>query len=194
MDSVKNTFLKGLLAVIPITATIFLLVWLGRTAENQLGDLIKVVLPESAYIPGMGLVAALVLIFFIGVLLNAWIAQRFLAWAEDLLLRLPLIKSIYNPMKDLMGFFSTGNQKGLGKVVMIDLGDERKLFGILTRDSFNDFDIASTKDKVAVYFPMSYQIGGYTLLVPKEQVTEVDIPVDRALTLMVTGWVKSEDK
>ena len=193
MNSIKTIFIRGLLAIVPITATIFLLVWLGRSAENALGGLIRTVLPEQYYVPGLGVLFALVLIFLIGVFLNAWMAQKLLNWVENLLQSLPFIKSIYSPMKDLMGLFSSKSSNDLKRVVMVDMDNGRKIFGLATRDSFLDLGLKEHEDKVAIYFPMSYQIGGYTILVPKDQVTEVDLPVDRALSLMVTGWVKGAD-
>ncbi|MCB0393702.1 MAG: DUF502 domain-containing protein [Bdellovibrionales bacterium] len=193
MKNLQSAFVKGLLAVLPLTATVFLLMWLVRTAEGAFGGFIETHFPNT-YIPGMGLLIVLALILSIGLLLDAWIARRFLSWAEQLFESLPVIKSIYKPMKDLMGLFSSGKDKGLSRVVQVDFADGKKLIGLVTREKFEDLKLQDEFDgRVAVFFPMSYQLGGITMMVKRDQIKELNLSVDRALNLMITGWVKKPD-
>jgi uncharacterized membrane protein len=67
--------------------------------------------------------------------------------------------------------------------------------GLVTRENFSDLSIKPLMDgKVAVYLPFSYGVGGYTLLVQKSQIIEVDLPIEKAMSLAITGWVKVEPK
>ena len=193
MSQIKGVFLRGLIAVVPITATLFLFMWLTRSAEALAGKLLKALFPSMTYLPGMGVIFALLFIFMIGLLLNAWLARRLLSLGEDLLQKIPFIKTIYSSMKDLVGFFSADKNKDLNTVVLVNVGQDKKVLGLVTRDSFDDESISVSKDVVAVYLPMSYQLGGYTVFIPKEQLEEVDIPVDQALSQTLTGWVQSKE-
>ncbi len=193
MASIKRTFIKGLITIVPITATVFLLVWLFQTTEKILANTIKSLLPNNiAYVPGMGLIFILILIFIIGFVLNAWVARWLFNLGEKIVGKIPLIKTIYNSVKDITAMFA--QSKGdIGKVVTVDFDQNRKLVGFLTRDNLDGLNLVKDNSGyVAVYLPMSYQIGGYTVLLPKEQVTEVDIPADRALSQCVTGWLTAK--
>ncbi len=190
---IKTTFLKGLLAVVPITATIYLLIWLIKTAESAFGGILMSSFPNIPYVPGLGVLIAIVLIFLIGLALNAWITQKVFQFTEDILEQLPLIKSVYKPMKDLMGFFSGGKTKELNRVVLVDLKEFGQVLGLVTRDSYQDLKLDNELGgKIAVFIPLSYQIGGMTLFLPKEQIQEVDLPVEKALNLAVTGWIRTQ--
>lgn len=193
MGHIKGVFLRGLIAVVPITATLFLFIWLATSAENLAGKLLKSVFPHLTYMPGMGVVFALLFIFVIGLILNAWIAQQILYLGENLLHKIPFIKTIYASMKDLVGFFSADRSKGLNSVVLVNMGENRKILGLVTRENFEDEKILSKEKLVSVYFPMSYQLGGYTVFIPKTQLEEVNIPVDQALSQTLTGWVQSKE-
>ena len=193
MASIKRTFIKGLITIIPITATIFLLVWLFQTTEKLLADTIKNILPSNiTYIPGMGLIFVLVIIFVVGFILNAWIARQLLSMGERFLGKIPLIKTIYNSVKDITAMFSQP-QGDIGKVVTVDIGKDRKLVGFVTRDDLDGLNLVKDNSGyLAIYLPMSYQIGGYTVLLPKNQVTELDIPAEKALSQTVTGWLTAQ--
>ncbi len=193
MASIKRTFINGLITIIPLTATIFLLVWLFQTTEKLLADTIKNILPPNiTYIPGMGLVFVLILIFIVGFILNAWIARRLFSFGEKLLGKIPLIKTIYSSVKDITNMFSQ-SRGDIGKVVTVDIGNNRKLVGFVTRDNLDGLNlIKDNSGYIAVYLPMSYQIGGYTVLLPKKQVKEVDIPAEKALSQTVTGWLTAK--
>ena len=194
MKRIKKIFLNGLITVIPITATFALFVWLVTFAEKLAGDILKYLFPHLTYLPGMGVIFAILFIFTVGVLLNAWIARKLLKLGEDILYKIPFIKTIYDSMKDLVGFFSPKNKEGASSVVLIDIGQDRRVLGLLTCEDFQDEKALADKNWVSVYLPMSYQLGGYTVFMPKDKVEKIDIPVDKALSQTLTGWVQSKNK
>jgi uncharacterized membrane protein len=96
-----------------------------------------------------------------------------------------------------MNLFSKNNSQKLQRVVLVNFaGQHVKAMGLVTREHFDDIPgvEAHVQDKVSVYIPMSYGLGGFTLLVDKSQLTEVDLPIEKAMSLAITGWVKSDKK
>ena len=113
---------------------------------------------------------------------------------EALFHRLPLVKSIYTAIKDFIGYLNPEKENEMGKVVMVQLPDQPfQLLGFITREQFDDLPFTPTaEDPVAVYMPMSYQIGGYTLFLPRSCLTPLDIPFEQAMKLVLTGSVTKD--
>ena len=76
----------------------------------------------------------------------------------------------------------------------MDIGQDKKVLGLVTCKEFKDEEALANKNIIAVYLPMSYQLGGYTVFISKEKVEEIDIPVDRALSQTLTGWIQSKNQ
>jgi len=103
------------------------------------------------------------------------------------------LKCTTNPLKDLFALFgNSGANQNMKRVVLVNMVGRGKQIGLVTRDDFQDLKCPELNDHVAVYFPMSYMFGGFTALIPKQDVSEIDIPVDRALKLAITGWITSD--
>ena len=192
MRYIANIFLKGLGAALPIALTFYLVFWLGSLLENSLRPAIELALSKEGYIVGMGFVAGLVLIFLFGLMVDAWVVQRFLQAAENFLIRIPLIKTIYGGLRDFMEYFSKSQKrKELDKVVSVSIGDAR-VIGFLTAETSESLPgEASLQGLVSVYLPMSYQIGGYTVYVAKDAIHPIDLPVEDTMRLVFTAGVSS---
>ncbi len=187
-----RAILRGLVVVLPIGLTVWLLWWLGSSAEALLRRPILLFVPEQYYLPGMGIVAGLALLLATGTLVNALIVRRLLASWEGLLERIPVVKTIYGASRDLMKLFPAGGKRrDLKRVVLARFGEAR-IVGFVTRDDASELGIVDEKgDLVAVYFPMSYQIGGYTLLLPRDRIEPLDMPVETAMRLVLTGGLSA---
>jgi uncharacterized membrane protein len=188
----RSALLRGLVVVLPIGFTFWLLWWLGSTAEGALRDVILLVVPPENYVPGMGLVAAFVLLIAAGSLFNALLVQHALAAWERLIERIPVVKTIYGASRDFMKLLPAGRRRrDLSRVVLARFGDAR-IIGFVTRDDASELGIVPGElGLVAVYFPMSYQIGGYTVLVPRASVEPLDLPVETAMRMVLTGGLSS---
>jgi len=195
MNTLGKLFLKGLVVVIPAALTLAILWWLARGAERILGSLLSGFLPEGWYIPGMGLLAAVAITILVGLLTHVILFQRLFAVGEAILNRLPLVKSIYSAIKDFMAYFSPDSKEAMRKVVLVQLpGQAFELIGFVTREEFGSLPIElSVDDPVAVYLPFSYQIGGYTLFLPRSCLTPVDMSFEDAMKLVLTGAVTREN-
>ena len=194
MNALGKLFLKGLAVVIPAVLTIAITWWLAWGAERLLGRLLKEVLPDGWYIPGLGLVLAMGLIVVIGMLSQVLIFQRLGKFGERLLNRLPLVKTVYNAAKDFIGYFSP-DSKAMQKVVLVRLpGQDFEMLGFVTRESFSSLPFEPEgDDPVAVYLPMSYQLGGYTLFLNRECLRAVDMNFEEAMRLVITAAVTGRD-
>ncbi len=183
--------LKGLAVVIPVVLTIAILWWLAAGSERLLGGLLTRIMPEGWYLPGMGLAAALAMIVLVGLLSHVLIFQKLFRFGEDIVGRLPLVKTIYTALKDFIAYFSPDQQQKFSKVVMVNLpGQDMQVMGFVTREAFDDLPFTPrAEDPVAVYLPMSYMIGGYTLIVPRDCLEPLDMPFEDAMRLALTGGV-----
>ena len=191
MNALGKLFLKGLAVVIPVALTLAILWWVATGAETLMGAILKFTLPDGWYVPGMGLVSGLVLIALIGLLSHVLIFQKLFNLGETIFRRLPLVKTIYIAIKDFISYLSPEKGSEMGKVVLVQLpGQSFQLIGFVTREQFTDLPFTpAAEDPVAVYMPMSYQIGGYTLFLPRECLTPLDIPFEQAMRLVQTGAV-----
>jgi len=182
--------------MLPAVLTIYIVFWLVRSAETVVGAMLKVVLPDGWYIPGMGLLAGLALTFLFGLALNAFLVRRLLGLGEKLMNRIPLVKTLYGSLKDFIGFFTVKRESQMNQVVTIELqfgGTPLRLIGFVTRSDFSGLPAGIGNDgEIAVYIPMSYQIGGYTVIVPRSAVKQVDISINRAMGFVVTGGMTAD--
>jgi uncharacterized membrane protein len=139
----------------------------------------------------MGLVVAIVFVFLVGLLMHGILFRRVFAEAEKLLLEIPLVRSVYAALRDLLGLFANHKEPSL-QVVSLDLPGNLRVLGFVTRTDFSDApDGIARADEVAVYLPMSYQVGGYTVFVPKSACTPVDMSREEAMKFILTAGLKS---
>lgn len=192
MKHLSAIFLKGLITILPLTVTLLLIYWLGLAAEETLGGLISWFLPENLYIPGMGVAAGLGLIFLVGLLVNLWGVPQLMKLAERIVDRIPLVKTVYGSVRDLLGFFSRTEDR-MSKVGIVRLGNTGvQMVCLITREQFDDLPIGlGGIGLIAVYVPYSYQIGGFTLIVPRDHVQPLDMSLEDAMRFVVTAGVKA---
>ena len=195
MRHVWNILMKGLVAILPVALTLYLVFWLGDVVEHTLRPIITSVVPEPYYWPGMGLLAGFVLLFFAGLAVNAWIVQRVLQFGEDVLQQIPVVKSVYGTLRDFVSHFSTAHhRRDLEQVVMVTIGNVR-VIGFLTAEDAGDFpELQHPGDTVAVYVPMSFQIGGYTAYVPRTCVENIDMSVEDAMRRILTAGLSTSGR
>ncbi|HDK02522.1 MAG TPA: DUF502 domain-containing protein, partial [Gammaproteobacteria bacterium] len=110
-----------------------------------------------------------------------------------LLERVPLVKTLYGSVRDLMNFFSGSSAGRFNQVVSVAIpNSELRLMGLVTRDQVADVDPGlAPENAVAVYFPMSYQIGGYTVFVPRSALTPVNLSINAAMRFAVTAGMSA---
>lgn len=190
MKKIGSILLKGLVTILPIGLTVYFVYWLGVTTEGLLSKPIRAVVGEEHYWPGLGLVMGFVLLFLIGLAVNAFLVRRVLGLGEELLLRIPVVKTVYSAIRDMTRLVNTEKKKReLDRVVTVEtqLG---RLIGFVTQEHASTLGIGGGDDLVAVYLPMSYQIGGYTVYLPRSRLGETDLTVEQAMRIVLTGGVQ----
>ena len=191
LKSISKTLLTGFITLLPVVLTLYLLYWLAVSAESVLGRLIRLMLPQQLYWPGMGVIAGLAVVFIVGLLMHAYVVQRLFARGEQILYHLPLIKSIYRAIRDFFEYFSPAREKEFEQVVAVSFGDTgMQVIGFVTQalpeNMPRDF---REKDSVLVYLPLSYMIGGYAVLVPCSAVRPLDMNMEEAMRFTLTAGV-----
>jgi uncharacterized membrane protein len=196
MNSVGRIFLTGLLTVLPVLATLYLVLWLIAAMEQFFGAQLKWLMPDDYYRTGMGLLLALLVIFGVGLLTQALLFRRVFGWGEKLLERIPLVRSVYTALRDLFGLVANGQDADALQVVSVTLpGTNMRVLGFVSRADFADLPAGIGKEgEIAVYLPMSYQIGGYTLFMPRDQAVPVDMSREDAMKFILTAGLKSVSK
>ncbi|WP_299819611.1 DUF502 domain-containing protein [uncultured Pontibacter sp.] len=170
-------FLNGLLIIAPFTLTVWIVVaiidWLDGLFD--LG------------IPGLGILLMVILLTLVGFIGSSLLVKPFFVITEKLFHKVPLVSIIYSSIKDLFNAFVGDNQK-FNKPVMVKMSedaDNHKL-GFVTQDTIISIEC---EDKVAVYFPHSYNFSGELFLVPLRNVTFLDVPSSEVMKFIVSGGV-----
>lgn len=192
--SISKNILTGLITILPVVLTLYLFYWLVVSSEYLLGTMLRFALPDGLYRPGMGVVAGLVVAFSTGLLMHALVMQRLFGMAERFFSRLPLIKTVYFAIRDLLDYFSPDRKKEFGQVVAVTFGDTgMQLVGFVTQSDVAQLPMElGQQDSVLVYLPMSYQIGGYAVLAPRSAVRPLNISVEDAMRFILTAGVTGE--
>ncbi len=186
-------FKRGLIAIAPLALAIVIVVWLLGTLEHAFRPPLKAILGEKLYVPGMGILVALILIFMVGSVINTFIIQKISKWADRLLARLPFFKIFYNSIGDMMNYFRPKDREH-GKMVIVEIEGTRRI-GIVTREDFVGVAKGIEKEgEIAVFIPMSYQIGGFTILVHKSKVEPIAMSVEEGMRFIITGGVLGHKK
>ena len=195
MKHITRLFLRGLLVIVPLLVTAAFLYWLFTTAEQLFRVPLQWFLPEGWYIRGMGLVSAVIFTFLVGVLVNIYAINLLFSALENLLNRLPLVKQVYNSIRDLLSFLGGSGRDYLQKVVALEVSGVR-LIGFVTGESTSlggSENSGKPEKLLSVYLPMSYQVGGYLVYVPENRCEVLDMPVQQAMQTILTANIASGD-
>ena len=174
--------IKGLLTILPFVITIYLLTWLINTTETLLSTLIA----EAYYFPGLGIGLALLVLATIGIIVNLYVIKLIIEKANSLFDRVPLIKTVFGAIKDAVDLFQVKQDQNTKKAVSVQVSEGVNLIGFITGDSIAEV-LYPGQNKTAVYVPFSYQIGGYTLYLDADKITELSIDVETAMRIAVAG-------
>jgi uncharacterized membrane protein len=187
MNKHIGVFLTGLVVIIPLAVTIYVIrwisVWLDGIGSAFLGSF------NIRIWPGVGAVVVLAAIYLTGLLARFWLFRSLLQRFERLIARVPGVKTIYESVRDLMALLG-GESGRMGRVVeFCPPGGNVTLLGILTNDRPPGIVQQAQQPKVALYLPYSYMFGGMTIYVDPRHTREVAMPVEQALKLCATAQV-----
>lgn len=196
--NLSQYFFRGLITALPLGLTVYFFYVFLSWSESVAMQLIRPFIGRL-YVPGMGLLLGVTLILLLGFLVSQRGAGKLLSLVELPFTNLPVVKSIYSSLKDFADYFSPQRSKSAQQMVVILRmpGQDVEIVGLITRQSVNDLPAGFLQgDRVAVYLPMGYMIGGYTVFVPREWTQPIDISVEEAMRASMFAWMstaKSDD-
>lgn len=190
--SISKILITGFITLLPVVLTIYLLYWLAVSSEQVMGNALKLILPDTVYFPGLGMIAGLFLVFIVGLMMNAYMVRKIFALGEQLLYHLPLIKTIYRAFRDFFDFFSPKKEQ-FGQVVAVTFNGV-ELVGFVTQENPQRLpESFRERDSVLVYLPMSYMVGGYTILIPRSEVRQLNMSMEEAMRFVLTAGITGKD-
>ena len=191
--SLKRYFLTGLLVITPIWGTVLILKTLFVTVDSILGEAISGLVPSQYNVPGIGIAALALLIFTTGLLTANFIGGQIVKWWEELLNRVPIVRGIYSTLKSMTDILSFKEKDRFNRVVLIQFPKNgHYCFAFVTGVTRGEIQDISPDPLLNVYVPTSPNpTSGYFLLVPEKEVMPVEISVEEAMKLIVSGGLYS---
>lgn len=181
----QRRFVAGFFVTVPIALSLAALIWIFGIADDLTSPII-----ERAFgrrVPGLGIAATAVGILVVGFFAANVIGRRLLQRAEHYLLLVPLFRSIYAPVRQLVWAFNPQNDSGFKRVVLVDEPQRGMVLGFLTRELTVPDASGAAEEWVAVYVPTNHLYLGDVLLYRRERVRYPDLSVEDGVRIFLTG-------
>ncbi|HEY9169391.1 MAG TPA: DUF502 domain-containing protein [Lutibacter sp.] len=191
MKRLVNYLLEGILYIAPLTITGYIIYSVFMFMDGLSEDLIFEFFDIK--IPGLGVLTLLIFLVFIGFIGRTFIAKPLKSVFHNLIGRIPLVKFVYSSFNDLFSAF-VGKEKKFNQPVLVkvNLSSDLEKIGFITEENLSLLD---EEDKVAVYFPHSYNFSGELFIVPKANIKPIDISSSDVMKFVIsaglTGWEKT---
>ncbi len=179
----RAAFLTGILIVVPLGATVLILLWIFNAVDDVLQPIIRSVVGRT--IPGVGFGTTIVLIFLIGVIASNVAGRKLVHYGESLLARLPLVRQLYTGIKQILVSFSTPSEAGFLRVVLVEFPKKgMRAIGFVTNESYDK----SGEKLFTVFIPTSPNpTSGYLEIVRETDIVQTDISIDDALKMILSA-------
>ena len=185
----RRSFITGFFVTVPLVISVAAVVWIFRLIDGFVGPLYAAWVDRhfpGLYIPGLGIATTALFVLAVGVLATNVIGKRVLQRGESYLLRVPVFRTIYAPVKQLVVAFSPDNEYGFKRVVMIEDASRGFLLGFLTKEFTVDRG-QGPEPMVAVYVPTNHLYLGDVIICPRDKASYPDITVEQGIRLFLTG-------
>jgi uncharacterized membrane protein len=184
MNWLRRSFLTGLVVTVPLLITVVTLVWFFRFVDGFARPLSVYFLGRE--VPGLGVLITGAFILVTGAIATNVIGRRVLQQAEKWLLNVPLFKTVYSPVRQLVAAFSPDSESGFKKVVIVNDATRGMVIGFLTREFTLDRGTGA-EAVVAVYVPTNHLYLGDVMVYPRGQVMFPDLSVEEGIRIFLTG-------
>ena len=182
----RRRFLAGFFVTVPLFVSVAAIVWLFRVIDGFVGPVYIRLLGTERVPPGLGIATTMLAILLVGAIATNVVGKRLLQRAEGLLLHVPLFRSIYAPVKQLVVAFSPDNEYGFKRVVLIEDVSRGLLLGFLTKE-FTIDNGEGSESLIAVYVPTNHLYLGDIIIVPRDRASYPDITVEQGIRIFLTG-------
>jgi uncharacterized membrane protein len=179
----RTDFLAGFLIVVPLGATVLILLWIFNAIDDVLQPIIRSVVGRT--ISGVGFGTTIVLIFLIGVIASNVGGRKLVHYGESLLARVPLVRQLYTGIKQILVSFSTPGESGFLRVVLVEFPKKgMRAVGFVTNESYDK----SGEKLFTVFIPTSPNpTSGYLEIVRETDIVQTDISIDDALKMVLSA-------
>jgi uncharacterized membrane protein len=180
----RRRLIAGFFVTVPLVISVAAFVWIFRAIDGFVGPAYATWLGRE--VPGLGIITTALVVLLVGILATNVIGKRVLQRAESYLLRVPVFKTIYAPVKQLVVAFSPDNEYGFKRVVMIEDPGRGSMLGFLTKEFTVDRGQGS-ESLIAVYVPTNHLYLGDVIICPRDNVSFPDITVEQGIRIFLTG-------
>jgi uncharacterized membrane protein len=191
MGWLRRTFLTGIIVTVPLIVTLVALVWIFQFVDAIATPVSTRMLGRT--VPGLGVLITALVVLAVGVVATNVIGRRVLRTAESWLLHVPVFKTIYAPVKQLVAAFSPGNEAGFKRVVLVEDARRGLVLGFLTKEFTMDRGRGSER-LIAVYVPTNHLYLGDVVVAPASMVFYPDVSVEEGIRIFLTGGMALPDR
>ena len=186
----RRQFLTGILVIVPLGATILILVWIFTSIDNILQPVIQLIVGRP--VPGVGFGITILLIYLVGIIASNVGGKKLIKYGESLLAKIPVFRPLYSSIKQILESFSSPGKTGLVQTVLVEFPRKGMwTIGFITNES----PTQSGKIQLNIFIPTSPNpTSGFLQIASEEEVVRTDIPVDEALKMVVSaGKISPEE-
>ncbi len=187
----RRSFIAGFFVTVPLVVSVVAIVWVFRFADRLTSGLGERLIGVA--VPGLGLVTTAVIVLAIGAIATNVIGRRLLARAESLLLHVPLFKTIYAPVKQLISAFSPDNEFGFKRMVLVEDAARGFVLGFLTKEFTVDRG-RGPETLLAVYVPTNHLYLGDVIVCPLARASFPEMTVEEGIRVFLTGGMGLPDR
>jgi uncharacterized membrane protein len=180
----RRTFVTGFFVTVPLVVSIVALVWMFQFADRLTSGLTEYLF--GRYVPGLGIVTTAAVVLTIGAIAANVVGRRLLRRGEALLLQVPVFRTVYAPVKQLLEAFSPTNEFGFKRVVLVQDQTRGALLGFLTKEFTIDRG-QGAETLLAVYVPTNHLYLGDVIVCPRERAFYPDLTVEQGVRIFLTG-------
>lgn len=184
MSWLRRSFITGFFVTVPLIISVAALVWIFQVVDGVTEPISERVLGQS--VPGLGVLLTAAIILVVGALATNVIGKRVLQRTEYYLLQVPVFKTIYAPVRQLVAAFSPDNDAGFKKVVIVEDPKRGMILGFLTKE-FTLNRGHGQESVVAVYVPTNHLYLGDVFVYPRDQIIYPDVSVQEGIRIFLTG-------
>jgi uncharacterized membrane protein len=187
----RRSFIAGFFVTVPLAVSVVALVWVFRFADGVTSGLGERMV--GWHVPGLGLVATALFVLAVGAIATNVVGRRLLERSDELLLHIPLFKTVYAPVKQLISAFSPDNELGFKRMALVEHQAGGYLLGFVTKEFTVDRG-AGKETVVAVYVPTNHLYLGDIIVCPVSRVSFPDLSVEQGLRVFLTGGTGLPDR
>ncbi|HPL62893.1 MAG: DUF502 domain-containing protein [Syntrophales bacterium] len=187
----KKIFLTGLAVVVPVGVTIYVLIFLIGLMDNILAIIPSGIHPDrllSFHIPGLGFIFTMILIFMAGLVTQSYLGGKVVSWGQDVFNRIPVIRNIYQPTKQIVDSLFSGKGRNFRRVVLVEFPSKGLYtIGFVTGLARGEVQEKTSEDCINVFVPTTPNpTSGYYLMIPEKSVVDLDMSVEEAFRLIIS--------